>query len=89
MRQDVGDVSRVQIDSPEQFERQLGTFKRKVQEEGIIRELKRRESFTPPSEERREKQRRARARVRRVRLPKDPKTAPAAGARKPAGPAAA
>lgn len=66
-------MTRVTIKSPDQFERALGVFKREILNEGLVRELRRRQAFVSPSEDRREKQRRAKVKQSRTVTPRDPR----------------
>ena len=53
---------KVVVRDPEEFEQALREFRRKVQEQGLVREMRRRTHYTPPSEARKMKSLRARRR---------------------------
>lgn len=56
---------KVIVKGPEEFEQALREFRRKVQEQGLVREMRRRAHYVPPAEARKIKS--LRARRRRVR----------------------
>ncbi len=53
---------KVVVKGPEEFEQALREFRRKVQEQGLVREMRRRAHFVPPAEARKIKSLRARRR---------------------------
>ncbi len=53
---------KVVVRDPEEFEQALREFRRKVQEQGLVREMRRRTHYIPPSEARKMKSLRARRR---------------------------
>src|SRR5215469_11459912 len=53
---------KVVVKDPEEFEQALREFRRKVQEQGLVREMRRRAHFVPPAEARKIKSLRARRR---------------------------
>ncbi len=53
---------KVIVKDPEEFEQALREFRRKVQEQGLVREMRRRTHYIPPSEARKMKSLRARRR---------------------------
>ncbi|TMF09678.1 MAG: 30S ribosomal protein S21 [Chloroflexi bacterium] len=55
-------VVRIVVKDPEEFEQALREFRRKVQEQGLVREMRRRSHYVPPSEARKIKSLRARRR---------------------------
>ena len=55
-------VVRIVVKDPGEFEQALRDFRRKVQEQGLVREMRRRSHYVPPSEARKIKSLRARRR---------------------------
>ena len=55
-------VVRIVVKDPEEFEQALREFRRKVQEQGLVREMRRRSHYVPPAEARKIKSLRARRR---------------------------
>ncbi|HVD01189.1 MAG TPA: 30S ribosomal protein S21 [Candidatus Dormibacteraeota bacterium] len=55
---------KVVVKDPEGFESALREFRRKVQEQGLVREVRRRAQYVPPAEARKVKSIRARRRKR-------------------------
>jgi len=55
-------VVRIVVKDPEEFEQALREFRRKVQEQGLVREMRRRAHYVPPAEARKIKSLRARRR---------------------------
>jgi small subunit ribosomal protein S21 len=55
---------KVVVKDPEEFESALREFRRKVQEQGLVREVRRRAHYLPPAEARKIKSIRARRRRR-------------------------
>jgi small subunit ribosomal protein S21 len=53
---------KVVVKDPEEFEQALREFRRKVQEQGLVREMRRRAHYVPPAEARKIKSLRARRR---------------------------
>ena len=53
---------KVVVKDPEDFEQALREFRRKVQEQGLVREMRRRAHYVPPAEARKIKSLRARRR---------------------------
>jgi small subunit ribosomal protein S21 len=53
---------KVVVKDPEEFEQALREFRRKVQEQGLVREMRRRAHYVPPAEARKMKSLRARRR---------------------------
>jgi small subunit ribosomal protein S21 len=53
---------KVVVKDPEEFEQALREFRRKVQEQGLVREMRRRTHYVPPAEARKMKSLRARRR---------------------------
>jgi len=53
---------KVLVKHPEEFEQALREFRRKVQEQGLVREMRRRSHYVPPAEARKIKSLRARRR---------------------------
>ena len=53
---------RIVVKDPGEFEQALRDFRRKVQEQGLVREMRRRSHYVPPSEARKIKSLRARRR---------------------------
>ena len=53
---------KVVVKDPEEFESALREFRRKVQEQGLVREVRRRAHYVPPAEARKIKSIRARRR---------------------------
>ena len=53
---------RVVVKDPEEFEQALRDFRRKVQEQGLVREMRRRSHYVTPAEARKMKSLRARRR---------------------------
>ena len=53
---------RIVVKDPAEFEQALRDFRRKVQEQGLVREMRRRSHYVPPSEARKIKSLRARRR---------------------------
>ena len=53
---------RIVVKDPGEFEQALRDFRRKVQEQGLVREMRRRAHYVPPSEARKIKSLRARRR---------------------------
>lgn len=53
---------KVVVKDPEEFESALREFRRKVQEQGVVREVRRREHYVPPAEARKVKSIKARQR---------------------------
>ena len=53
-------MSQVEIRKDESFEAALRRFKKKIEQEGILRELRDRKHYEKPSERKRKKQRRTR-----------------------------
>ena len=51
---------RIVVKDPGEFEQALRDFRRKVQEQGLVREMRRRAHYVPPSEARKIKSLRAR-----------------------------
>ncbi len=41
---------RIVVKDPEEFEQALREFRRKVQEQGLVREMRRRSHYVPPAE---------------------------------------
>ncbi|TMF87739.1 MAG: 30S ribosomal protein S21 [Chloroflexi bacterium] len=58
----LGDALKVVVKDPEEFEQALREFRRKVQEQGLVREMRRRTHYVPPAEARKMKSLRARRR---------------------------
>jgi small subunit ribosomal protein S21 len=56
---------KVVVKDPEDFEQALREFRRKVQEQGLVREMRRRAHYVPPAEARKIKSLRARRRRNR------------------------
>ncbi|RKY29561.1 MAG: 30S ribosomal protein S21 [Candidatus Omnitrophota bacterium] len=50
-------MSRVEVKKDEPFEAALRRFKRKIEQEGILRELRNRKHYEKPSEKKRKKDR--------------------------------
>ena len=59
---DVNRLLKVVVKDPEDFEQALREFRRKVQEQGLVREMRRRAHYVPPAEARKIKSLRARRR---------------------------
>src|SRR5436190_23782704 len=59
---DVIRLLKVVVKDPEDFEQALREFRRKVQEQGLVREMRRRSHYVPPAEARKIKSLRARRR---------------------------
>jgi small subunit ribosomal protein S21 len=55
-------IVRIVVKDPEEFEQALREFRRKVQEQGLVREMRRRSHYVPPAEARKIKSLRARRR---------------------------
>jgi len=55
---------KVIVKDPDDFEQALREFRRKVQEQGLVREIRRRTHYVPPAEARKMKSIRARRRRR-------------------------
>ena len=55
---------KVVVKDPDEFESALREFRRKVQEQGLVREVRRRAHYVPPAEARKIKSIRARRRRR-------------------------
>jgi small subunit ribosomal protein S21 len=55
---------KVVVKEPDEFEAALREFRRKVQEQGLVREVRRRAHYVPPAEARKIKSIRARRRRR-------------------------
>jgi len=60
-------MSRVDVKSNEPLERALRRFKRKLEREGVLRQLRDRKHYEKPSERRRRKKREARSKSKRKR----------------------
>lgn len=58
----VGSAVKVVVKDPDEFESALREFRRKVQEQGVVREVRRREHYVPPAEARKVKSIKARRR---------------------------
>ena len=58
-------MSKVDVRANEPLEKALRRFKRKLEREGILRQLRERKHYEKPSERRRRKQREARSKKRR------------------------
>jgi len=58
----LGNALKVVVKDPEEFEQALREFRRKVQEQGLVREMRRRTHYVPPAEARKMKSLRARRR---------------------------
>jgi small subunit ribosomal protein S21 len=56
------ELLKVVVKDPEDFEQALREFRRKVQEQGLVREMRRRAHYVPPAEARKIKSLRARRR---------------------------
>ena len=59
-------MPRIEVRPDESLERALRRFKRKLEREGILKELKAKKHYEKPSERRRREQRVARSRQRRA-----------------------
>ena len=57
IKKDVRNMSEVEVRKDESFESALRRFKKKIDREGILRELKERKHYEKPSEKRRKKMR--------------------------------
>ena len=62
-------MPRIEVRADESLERALRRFKRKLEREGILKELKAKKHYEKPSERRRREQRVARSRQRRAAHP--------------------
>ena len=62
-------MPRIEVRADESLERALRRFKRKLEREGILKELKAKKHYEKPSERRRREQRVARSRQRRAANP--------------------
>ena len=62
-------MPRIEVRPDESLERALRRFKRKLEREGILKELKAKKHYEKPSERRRREQRVARSRQRRAARP--------------------
>lgn len=58
-------MPRVDIGANEPLEKALRRFKKKIEREGILRQLRARKHYEKPSEQKRRKQREARSKKRR------------------------
>jgi small subunit ribosomal protein S21 len=61
-------VAKITIDENEGLEKGLKRFKRMREREGIVREFKNKQFYTKPSDERREKRKKAIRRLKRKRV---------------------
>jgi|TARA_Y100000310_G_scaffold320464_1_gene376946 small subunit ribosomal protein S21 len=61
----------VKVRKGQSIERALSIFKKKVKDSKILHELKEREYYTKPSQLRKEKKARARARIRKIQSQTD------------------
>jgi small subunit ribosomal protein S21 len=57
-------MSRIDVRANEPFEKALKRFKKKIEREGILRQLKARKHYEKPSEKKRRKRRDARSKKR-------------------------
>ena len=62
-------MPRIEVRADESLERALRRFKRKLEREGILKELKAKKHYEKPSERKRREQRVARSRQRRAAHP--------------------
>ena len=61
---------KVVVRDPEEFEQALREFRRKIQEQGLVREIRRRTHYVPPAEARQMKSLRGRRRRRLSAAPR-------------------